>query len=87
MVEQATKWGASILLIIALCLVFYELGKSRAKIEIVTNEVEKTVYITEAKDKNTQAVQANKVKTEIKLGNTKNEECAYILSFDVSKCL
>lgn len=73
--------------VVLLCVFSYFLGKSTAKVEIVTKEVEKTVYITEAKDKNTQVVQANKEKTEIKLGNTKNEECAYILNFDVSKCL
>lgn len=45
------KWAALLILMAALCLVFFELGKSKAKVEIVTKEIEVIKYVEKRRAK------------------------------------
>ena len=48
-INQAIRWAASLILIVALCLACYDIGKSHAKIKVVEKEKEVIRYVEKKK--------------------------------------
>ena len=51
MINQIIRWAASLIMVIALCIACYDIGKSRAKIKIVEKEKEVIRYVEKEKAK------------------------------------
>ena len=49
--NMLVKWAAAFFMLAVLCFVFFELGKSKAKVEIVTKEIEVIKYVEKKRAK------------------------------------
>lgn len=74
---------------IFLCCAAYFWGYSAGKKKVETKIVEKVVYVQQKSITNTiyNKVLADKIKQQIEEGRDVSEDCAFVLDFDLSKCL
>ena len=51
MINKIVRWAATLLLVAALCIACYDLGKSKAKVQIIEKEKEVIRYVEKEKAK------------------------------------